>query len=147
MTETFDDPHGMMEMVAEFQTAFDTSKDPDLWLKLILEEKAEVLEALEHLLKEISDLGYVSIGYINATGGMPPLDNRPDSADIVAAFQWSTVIAQVLGGPVMQEAFRRVHASNMSKLGADGKPIRREDGKVLKGPNYAPPVLSDLVRG
>jgi len=38
--------------------------------------------------------------------------------------------------------FEQVHASNMSKLGEDGKPIRREDGKVLKGPNYAPPDLS-----
>jgi len=39
----------------------------------------------------------------------------------------------------------RVHVSNMSKLGPDGKPIRREDGKVLKGPNYQPPTLTDLV--
>jgi len=33
----------------------------------------------------------------------------------------------------------------MSKLGLDGKPIRRSDGKVLKGPNYEPPTLTDLV--
>ena len=33
----------------------------------------------------------------------------------------------------------------MSKLGEDGKPIRREDGKILKGPNYTEPTLSDLV--
>ena len=39
----------------------------------------------------------------------------------------------------------RVHESNLSKLGDDGKPIYREDGKVLKGPNYQPPDLSDLV--
>lgn len=43
------------------------------------------------------------------------------------------------------EAFDRVHASNMSKLGEDGKPIYREDGKVLKGPHYTSPDLSDLV--
>lgn len=41
-------------------------------------------------------------------------------------------------------AFREVHASNMSKLGADGKPIYREDGKVLKGPNYRPPNLNQF---
>ena len=35
----------------------------------------------------------------------------------------------------------------MSKLGLDGKPIRRSDGKVLKGPNYAPPELKDLING
>ena len=33
----------------------------------------------------------------------------------------------------------------MSKLGLDGRPIRRNDGKVLKGPNYQPPNLKDLV--
>ena len=45
----------------------------------------------------------------------------------------------------IEQALRRVHESNMSKLGNDGKPIYREDGKVLKGPNYQPPDLSDLV--
>lgn len=45
----------------------------------------------------------------------------------------------------LEEAFIRVHESNMSKLGEDGKPIKREDGKVLKGPNYFEPDLSDLV--
>ena len=45
----------------------------------------------------------------------------------------------------LEQALRRVHKSNMSKLGADGKPIRRDDGKVMKGPNYQPPNLTDLV--
>jgi len=44
----------------------------------------------------------------------------------------------------LDEALDRVQASNMSKL-VDGKPIRREDGKILKGPNYQPPNLIDLV--
>jgi predicted HAD superfamily Cof-like phosphohydrolase len=44
----------------------------------------------------------------------------------------------------LDEAMRRVFESNMSKL-VDGKPLRREDGKVLKGPNYQPPVLDDLI--
>lgn len=43
--------------------------------------------------------------------------------------------ATVLGFP-FERGFVEVHASNMSKLGADGKPIYREDGKILKGPNY-----------
>lgn len=43
-------------------------------------------------------------------------------------------------------AFDEVHRSNMSKLGADGKPIRREgDGKVMKGPNYFAPDLSKFI--
>jgi predicted HAD superfamily Cof-like phosphohydrolase len=35
-----------------------------------------------------------------------------------------------------------VHASNMTKLGADGRPVRRSDGKILKGPDYRPPDIS-----
>jgi NTP pyrophosphatase (non-canonical NTP hydrolase) len=44
----------------------------------------------------------------------------------------------------LDAAMNRVFESNMSKL-VDGKPLRREDGKVLKGPNYQPPVLDDLI--
>lgn len=44
----------------------------------------------------------------------------------------------------LDTAMRRVFESNMSKL-VDGKPLRRSDGKVLKGPNYQPPILEDLV--
>ena len=45
----------------------------------------------------------------------------------------------------LDEAMHRVHESNMSKLDEYGNPILREDGKVLKGPNYQPPNLEDLV--
>jgi predicted HAD superfamily Cof-like phosphohydrolase len=53
--------------------------------------------------------------------------------------------AAALRGWDLDEALYRVFQSNMSKLDDDGKPIRRADGKVLKGPNYQPPDLSDLV--
>ena len=62
-------------------------------------------------------------------------------ADLVyVAYQY----AENLGWD-LDEALDRVHKSNLSKLGEDGKPIYREDGKVLKGPNYQPPNLTDLV--
>lgn len=38
-----------------------------------------------------------------------------------------------------------VHASNMTKLGADGRPVRRDDGKVLKGPGYRPPDVEGVL--
>lgn len=38
-----------------------------------------------------------------------------------------------------------VHASNMTKLGADGRPVRRADGKVLKGPDYRPPDVAAVL--
>lgn len=50
-----------------------------------------------------------------------------------------------LFGVDLDTAMQRVWESNMSKLGPDGKPIYREDGKILKGDNYMPPNLSDLV--
>ena len=45
----------------------------------------------------------------------------------------------------IEEVFAEIKRSNMSKLGADGKPIYREDGKVMKGPNYSPPDLAGVL--
>lgn len=41
--------------------------------------------------------------------------------------------------------FAEIHNSNMSKLGEDGKPIYREDGKVMKGPNYFKPNIEGIL--
>tara|TARA_R110002051_G_scaffold100879_3_gene171345 strand:+ start:33817 stop:34203 length:387 start_codon:yes stop_codon:yes gene_type:complete len=45
----------------------------------------------------------------------------------------------------IEEVFNEIQRSNMSKLGADGKPIYREDGKVLKGPNYFSPNIKQIL--
>jgi len=45
----------------------------------------------------------------------------------------------------IEEVFNEIQKSNMSKLGADGKPIYREDGKVLKGPNYFKPDIQTIL--
>jgi predicted HAD superfamily Cof-like phosphohydrolase len=45
----------------------------------------------------------------------------------------------------IQEVFEEIHRSNMSKLGEDGQPIYREDGKVLKGPTYFKPNIKDIL--
>ena len=45
----------------------------------------------------------------------------------------------------LDKCFEEVHRSNMSKLGEDGKPIYREDGKVLKGPNFFQPNLVEIL--
>ena len=93
--------------------------------KILVEEFKEFLQAegmlfmhgrnhQEHALKELADLVYVCYQYAENMG-------------------W-----------FLDEALNRVHESNMSKLDKDGKPIYRDDGKVLKGPNYKPPDLSDL---
>ena len=46
----------------------------------------------------------------------------------------------------IEEVFDEIQRSNMSKLGADGKPIYREDGKVLKGPSYFKPNIKDILK-
>lgn len=58
-----------------------------------------------------------------------------------------TLGAGVALGLPLENAFEEVHRSNMSKLGEDGKPIKREDGKVLKGPNYFEPNLEQFFNG
>lgn len=45
----------------------------------------------------------------------------------------------------LDECFKEIHASNMSKLGPDGKPIKREDGKVLKPDTFFPPDLKSIL--
>ena len=119
------------EQAKEFRTKYQLKNSADRSTRscqknLIVEEFKEFIEAEEHLyrdnptvtaeaLKELADLVYVCYQYAEN-------------------MNW-----------FLDEALNRVHESNMSKLGEDGKPIYREDGKVLKGPNYKPPDLSDLL--
>jgi predicted HAD superfamily Cof-like phosphohydrolase len=45
----------------------------------------------------------------------------------------------------LDDCFHEVHRSNMTKLGEDGRPMYRDDGKVMKGPNYEEPDLTQFV--
>ena len=111
------------EQAMEFRTTYNLTggaSQRQVQKSLIDEEWSEFHEAYHrepevNQLKELADLVYVCYQYA-------------ESQD------WN-----------LDEALRRVHASNMSKLGEDGKPIYRDDGKVLKGPNYAPPTLDNLI--
>jgi predicted HAD superfamily Cof-like phosphohydrolase len=47
---------------------------------------------------------------------------------------------------IILDVFEEIQASNMSKLGEDGKPVLRADGKILKGPGYFRPDLSKFIR-
>lgn len=93
----------------------------DLRIRLIREEAKELLEALvegdlAHIAKEAADLAYVLRGTTDALG----ID--------------------------LDVAVEEVHASNMSKLGADGQPIYNEYGKALKGPTYFVPDMRRTLR-
>ena len=94
--------------------------------ELIVEEFKEFLEA---------------DGMMFRTGPEPKANCLKELADLVyVCYQYAAN-----QGWDLDEALDRVHKSNMSKLDEDGNPIFRKDGKVLKGPNYAPPNLEDLV--
>ena len=72
--------------------------------------------------------------------GAKQIDQLKELADLVfVCYQYAAA-----RGWDLDTAMRRVFESNMSKL-VDGKPLRRADGKVMKGPNYQPPILDDLV--
>jgi len=119
------------EMVGEFMRTFGQEvktrpslADPNtarLRLKLILEEYEELEDAVTegHLVEiadALTDILYVTYGAGHAYG----ID--------------------------LDKCFEEVQRSNMSKLGKDGKPIYREDGKVLKGPDYFEPDLSKFLK-
>ena len=113
----------LMTMAEQFRSAYMLMTgvaERGIQKALIDEEWSEFHEAY-HLkddceqLKELADLVYVCYQF-------------------AASQEWD-----------LDEAFRRVHDSNMSKLDNNGKPIYRADGKVLKGPNYKEPHLLDLI--
>ena len=70
-----------------------------------------------------------------------PAEALKELADLVyVCYQYAEKM-----GWLLDEALDRVQISNMSKLGENGLPVYRDDGKVLKGPNYKPPTLTDLI--
>lgn len=79
--------------------------------------------------------------YVNAIDQEDILEIADALADIV----YVAYGAALTHGVDLDAVLAEVHRSNMSKLGEDGKPIYREDGKVLKGPNYSPPDLFPIV--
>jgi predicted HAD superfamily Cof-like phosphohydrolase len=80
---------------------------------------------------------------------------REDKCDLVEAADALGDLRYVVDGGNLvfgfpgERVLAEIHSSNMSKLGEDGKPILREDGKVLKGPHYFKPdigkILSDAL--
>jgi predicted HAD superfamily Cof-like phosphohydrolase len=74
-----------------------------------------------------------------------------DGMDMLAIADGLTDILYVVYGAGhafgidLDECFHEVHSSNMTKLGPGGRPLYREDGKVMKGPNYREPNLEPFV--
>ena len=131
----------LLEQAKAFRTAFEQeTKDgfaPDGFIKEILyklqrrlieEETKEFEEAATLLLYSPNDLSLQT-------------EVLKELSDVVfVCYQFAAAF-----GLDLDTAMQRVFDSNMSKLGKDGKPVYREDGKVLKGPDYKPPHLDDLI--
>lgn len=121
----FHDTYGQLAQATPnlnpFEFKEDNEKLHELRLDLIDEEVYELQDAV------INDQDIVAV------------------ADALTDILYVVYGAAVAYGIDIDACFREVHRSNMSKLGADGKPIYREDGKVLKGPNYSPPNLHKVL--
>ena len=122
-----------IDMVKEFHEAFKigneeapiaeiAKKDYQLRYELMKEENEEYLEAAQN-----NDLVEVA-------------DALGDMLYILCG----TMIEHGLQDKIAS-VFDEIQESNMSKLGADGQPIYREDGKVLKGPNYFKPNILKIL--
>ena len=118
------------ELVGDFMEAFGQAVEyeptwPDfstreLRVELIQEEVQELIEAIDNkdmveIADALTDILYVVYGAGHAFG-----------IDLDACFD-------------------EVHASNMSKLGEDGRPLKREDGKIMKGPGFFAPDLESVL--
>lgn len=127
-----------MRRVAEFREAFDLEVEtarPGLAehrRALLTEEAGEAAEALTELAAALAEDGDVAAAY------------RAVAKELADVLYVTYGAADALGID-LPEVFVEVHRSNMSKVDADGRVLRRADGKVLKGPGYRPPDLGDLV--
>lgn len=72
-------------------------------------------------------------------------DDLVEIADALTDILYVTYGAGHAFGIDLDTCYTEVHRSNMSKLGQDGKPIYREDGKVMKGPGYSKPNLVPII--
>lgn len=122
-----------IEAVKEFNEAFNIKyskqqnanlddKTVELRYRLMQEENDEYLEAAKK--KDLVEIA----------------DALGDKLYILCG----TILAHGLQDKII-EVFEEIQRSNMSKLSADGKPFIREDGKILKGPNYFKPDIKSIL--
>jgi predicted HAD superfamily Cof-like phosphohydrolase len=99
----------------------------DLRFSLIDEEFHEFVEAFNRLRQEWT------------------LENMVEVCDALADLKYVINGFAVAFGLPLDAIYNEVHRSNMTKTGEDGKPIIREDGKILKGPNFQPPKIAEIL--
>ncbi len=140
-----DEPVDSLSMVREFHERFGQPVHDEphigdrelsrLRIKLLAEELCELAEALGFRYE------FTEIAEGLPTDEVEALDALGDLTYVVEGAFLS------LGYHRMKnEALAEIHRSNLSKLGEDGKPVLRVDGKVIKGPAFSPPDLASIVK-
>jgi predicted HAD superfamily Cof-like phosphohydrolase len=122
----------------------------------VAEKPTEITDAawlhmrLELIREELGEL-YEACGYdISEWDEVVPV-RQMDTTDVVGAADALGDLEYVVNGMALgmgiplPEVVAEIHRSNMTQLGADGEPIFREDGKILKGPNYEVPQLGPVL--
>lgn len=145
--------------VLEFHRAFNQLapekltplRDPkvlELRCKLLLEEVLEFCAAAGFCPWLSADVDAHGVDLTIDRIALEPVPDTVDDvamADALGDIKYVADGAAVCMGLDMEPVEIEIHRSNLSKLGADGKPIVREDGKCLKGPNYSPPDIAAAI--
>lgn len=85
----------------------------------------------EHVIA-VREARYAEVDLVECADGLTDMRYLVDGGNLIFGFPGDALLAEV-------------HRSNMSKLGPDGKPVTREDGKTMKGPNYTPPDIASVL--
>ncbi len=136
MTKTRED------VIEEFHKKFGIEIDKQPTVKLLKLRRALIDEEVKELFSDMD----TAISHLEKGEEVPKelyANMLKELSDVQTVISGTAVSLTPLRK--LDEAFVRVHESNMSKLGDDGKPLFRDDGKVLKGKNYIKPNLSDLI--
>jgi NTP pyrophosphatase (non-canonical NTP hydrolase) len=125
--------------VTHFQKAMGQSLDAELSIDLLQLRMDLIKEEVRELEVEVG-----AICYQLAKSKEPSTQQLENMVKELTDVMYVTSGFAVTFGISVQPAFARVHKSNMTKL-VDGKPMLRDDGKVIKGPNYKPPTMKGLI--
>ena len=114
----------------------------DMRMSLIAEEFSELVGAVYGQAARAE----IESSYRRAVAADDGARDTVETADALADLIYVIYGMALETGIDLASVLAEVQRSNMSKLGADGKPVYREDGKVLKGPDYFPPNVEAVLR-
>lgn len=128
------------DIVTDFHKSFGHPVGKPLTTKELSLRHALIYEEYDELKTEIA----AAMADVDMYGAVTPTTKGRMLKEMADLQYVLSGMAVAMGLP-LQEAFNRVHKSNLTKLGVDGKPVYNELGKVMKGPNYSPPDMESLV--